>query len=74
MKSDRVPVLIDAATYQRLKSYSELTGVPVAKVAREALADWMDTVGAARMEALTATAGSYINTVTGTETATGANA
>lgn len=54
IKSKRIPVLLDAETYARLKSYSALTGIPVARVAREAMADWLATAGAGRLEALTA--------------------
>lgn len=52
MKSNRVPVQIDAETYRLLKAYSEQTGVPVARVVSGALKDWLNTVGVARLAVL----------------------
>lgn len=52
MKSKRVPVMIDAEVYERLKAYSEATGIAIARVVASGLTDWLDTVGAARLEAL----------------------
>jgi hypothetical protein len=44
--------MIDANLYARLKEYSQATGIPVARIVARGLADWLDTVGAARLEAL----------------------
>lgn len=52
MTSKRVPVMIDAELYQRLKVYSEATGIPVARVVARGLADWLETVGRERLDAL----------------------
>lgn len=52
MTSKRVPVMIDSELYQRLKVYSEATGSPVARVVARGLADWLDTVGRERLDAL----------------------
>ena len=54
MERSRVHVVVDSETHQKLKAYSELTGVPITTVASQALADWMETVGAARLDAMTA--------------------
>ncbi len=53
MVSKTIPVQIDAETYTAAKAYADLTGIPVARVVRAALKDWMETVGAARLETLT---------------------
>lgn len=55
-RSKHIPVHIDGATYTAIQSYSELTGIPITKVVATAMKDWMETIGAARLEALTATA------------------
>jgi hypothetical protein len=52
MKSKRVPVMLDADVYERLKAYSTATGIPIARVVARGLADWLDTVGAARLAML----------------------
>jgi hypothetical protein len=44
--------MIDSAVYARLQEYSAATGVPIARVVASGLTDWLDTVGAARLEAL----------------------
>lgn len=53
--SKRVPVLVEnngpQSAYARLKQYSDLTGVSIARAVNDALSDWLDTVGAARLEA-----------------------
>lgn len=51
MKSNRQPVMIDANLYKRLQEYSAPTDAPVARVVSRALTEWLDTVGAARLEA-----------------------
>jgi hypothetical protein len=53
IKSKHIPVHIDAATYELVKAYSEKTGMPVTRVAGLALREWLATMGAARLEALT---------------------
>lgn len=50
--STRQPVMIDADLHARLKDYSQATGIPIARVVARGLADWLDTVGAARLGAL----------------------
>jgi len=52
MKSKRVPVMLDADLYQRLQAYSAATGIPIARVVARGLGEWLDTVGAARLDAL----------------------
>lgn len=54
-KSLRVPVLVDREAYDEFKSYSLITGVPVAHVIREAMEDFRETSLRARLEALTLT-------------------
>jgi hypothetical protein len=44
--------MIDADLYARLKQYSQATGVPVARVVARGLADWLETVGEARLAML----------------------
>lgn len=46
------PVKISEEVYQKLDQYCESTGVPRVRVMEEALSDWLDTVGQARIEAL----------------------
>ncbi len=53
IKSKHVPVHVDAATYEQVKAYSEKSGVPVTRVVAVALKEWLATVGAARLQALT---------------------
>lgn len=48
----RVPVKVDGDLYQTFKSYSDVTGVPMAHVVREALQDFAETTLAARLETL----------------------
>ena len=49
----RVPVLIDPDVYAEYKAYSELTGIPVSHVIREALQDFKDVSLKARIETFT---------------------
>lgn len=51
-KSKRQPVPVDADIYNRYKQYSELTGIPIARLVREALQERYDVVLAARLEKL----------------------
>lgn len=48
-KSAHIPVHIDNATYNRLKAYSTAKGQPITKVVAEAVTDWLETIGAARL-------------------------
>ena len=48
-----IPVSVDDGTHAGLKAYADLTGIAITKVVANALKDWMETVGAARLEALT---------------------
>lgn len=64
MKSDRVPLMVDSETYTALKALSDITGAPVARIAREALQDWMGTIGAARLEAYTEQASGKVLAIT----------
>lgn len=52
MKNDRVPVMVPIDVYDKLKSYSKCTGSTATAAIVEALEDWLDTVGQARLEAL----------------------
>ena len=51
IKSKHVPVHIDAETYELAQAYSKKTGVPVTRVVAEAIRDWLETIGAARLKA-----------------------
>ena len=53
VKSKHIPVHVDAATYELVKGYSERTGMPVTRVVAVALKEWLATMGAARLQALT---------------------
>jgi hypothetical protein len=48
------PLTIKKETRDRVKQYSTQTGIPMVKVAELAINDWLDTIGAARLEALQA--------------------
>lgn len=52
IKSKRIPVAIDKAVYEKLKAYSDMTGVAVARAVERALGEWLETVGAVHMEVL----------------------
>jgi predicted DNA-binding protein len=53
MKSEKpVAMRIDPEQLRALRRYSEATGVPVARVLREALAMWIGEVMPVRMKAL----------------------
>lgn len=68
VKSRNVPVNVPGEVYEKVAEYSKLTGVPVTKVTVEALSDWLDTVGAARMEAIAETKKGTLLIITGRET------
>lgn len=74
MKSDRVPLMVDSSIYNELKQLSELSGKSVAALAREALGDWMSTIGAARMEVLTEHASGKVLALTTVEKSRAASA
>jgi predicted DNA-binding protein len=50
----RVPVAIDREMHNELKAYSDITGVPISSVVREAVKDFIETSMKSRMESLTA--------------------
>lgn len=50
--SKRVPVPVEGQLYLKLRAYSQLTGVPVARIVHAALVEYEQTVLAARMETL----------------------
>ena len=50
IKSRYVPVHIDAATYETMKSYADIFGMQMTTLANKALSDWMSTVGRVHME------------------------
>jgi hypothetical protein len=52
-KGLRVPVLVDRESYDQFKSYSELTGVPMARLIRDAMQEYAEVTLAARTEAMT---------------------
>jgi hypothetical protein len=52
VKSKRVPVMIDAERYQRLKEYSAATDAKVVRVVARGLTHWLDTAGQERLDAL----------------------
>jgi hypothetical protein len=53
MSATRSVLIISEGTHKQLSRFSTMTGIPMKKVADEALLDWLDTVGAARVVALT---------------------
>lgn len=54
MKIEAIPVKVRREVYDKVKDYSKQTGIPAAQVIAEALVDWLESVGVARLEALTA--------------------
>lgn len=46
-------VRLSTGLFERLKEYSATTDVPMARVANEALADWLETTGTDRLVVLT---------------------
>jgi ribbon-helix-helix protein len=52
MRTKRVPVMIDADLYQRLKEYSTATDAPVARIVARGLTDWLDKTGRERLDVL----------------------
>ena len=52
-KTEAIPVKVNRAVYDRVKHYSATTKVPAAQVITEAITDWLETTGEARLEALT---------------------
>lgn len=45
-------VAVVPEVHSRLKTYSDITGIPMQKVVTQALVHWLDTVGTAHMEIL----------------------
>lgn len=43
---------VSNASYDRVKAYSEATGVPISRVIDDSIDLWMSTVGEARLEVL----------------------
>lgn len=60
VKQLRVPVQVDRDVYDLMKAYSEITGVPVARVIREGLTDFAESVLSVRLEALQGTKQSVV--------------
>lgn len=52
-KIEAVPVKVNREVYDKVKQYSTITGIPAARVISEALSDWLETTGEARLDALT---------------------
>lgn len=48
----RESIKIPGDTYEKLRGYSEITGVPITKVISDCVADWMATTGVDRIESL----------------------
>jgi hypothetical protein len=51
LNSKHIPVNVDAETYELAKTYSAKTGGPITLVVAEAMRDWLETIGAARLKA-----------------------
>lgn len=49
-KPTRVPIKIDTDTYTTMKTYAELRGETLTAVLSEAIKDWAETCGQARIE------------------------
>lgn len=49
MSNLRVPVQVERTTYDNLKVYADAMGITQTAAINDALADWLETVGAARM-------------------------
>ena len=60
-KSKRIPVPVENELYTRLQQYSERTGITITHAVSVALNDWLDTVGAARLEAFKTPASALLN-------------
>lgn len=52
-KSGRMTVQVDAETHQLLETYSNLTGIPLGKVAGRAVKEWMAVTGRVQLEVMT---------------------
>lgn len=44
------PVLLDRATHDKAKRYANEMGLSISAALRQALNDWLDTIGEARVE------------------------
>lgn len=47
----RVPVLVDRQEYDAFKAYSEVTGIPMSHLIREAMREYADVTLTVRLEA-----------------------
>jgi murein L,D-transpeptidase YcbB/YkuD len=52
IRSRHIPVMVDAETYEAVKSFSEISGIPATRVVAEAIKEWLNTTGAAKLAAL----------------------
>jgi predicted DNA-binding protein len=52
MKTQRIPLNVDLADYQRLKALSERTGIPASNLLRRAISAWLNENEAVLLEAL----------------------
>jgi len=52
IKSRHIPVMVDKVTYNAVKTFSEISGIPVTRVVAEAIKEWLTTTGAAKLAAL----------------------
>lgn len=52
IKSRHVAVHVKAETFEAAQSHSKATGIPITKITDQALAYWLQTVGAVQLEAL----------------------
>jgi hypothetical protein len=52
MSKDVSIVKIDSALYQRVRHYLDVTGVPAARIVRDAITRWLEIEGAARLKVL----------------------
>jgi len=52
IRKGSITVKLSNAAYDRVRHYSEVTGVPISRVFNDAVALWMNTEGAARLEVL----------------------
>lgn len=51
-RSKRQPVPVDAAQYEFMRNYSKLTGIPIARIVRDAIQAHIDITLSTRLEAL----------------------
>lgn len=51
-RTQQAGIRIETATFEKLKAYSDITGVPLGVAASRALAEWLEVTGAVHMEEL----------------------